>query len=82
MKCREILLNVDHMDSEAVIVNVLDFVYYMYQVPIPGPNTNHSTGFQLKSLEKYIYYNNEYLDLGLSIGSRKVCDDRSWLFRI
>lgn len=30
MKCREILLNVDHMDSEAVMVNVLDFVYYMY----------------------------------------------------
>lgn len=25
-----ILLNVDHMDSEAVIVNVLDFVYYMF----------------------------------------------------
>lgn len=58
------------------------FGFCLLHVPIPGPNTNHSTGFQLKSLEKYMYYNNEYLDLGLSIGSRKVCDDRSWLFRI
>lgn len=30
LKCREILLNVDHMDGEAVIVNVLDFVYYTW----------------------------------------------------
>lgn len=37
LKCREILLNVDHMDSEAVIVNVLDFVYYMYLYLAPTP---------------------------------------------